>query len=90
MRVFSVHPGLVDTEMSRKHGTTHKWAWTYSTPDLVAGTALWLTTARAEFLRGRWISAEWKVDELEAKADEIVKGNLLKSAFNARLGKEGP
>lgn len=88
LRTFSIHPGSVDTEMirstARQIGTELKWAWT--TPALVGATILWLTTAESEFLRGRWISTNWPVNELDAKKEEILRNNLLKTAFHADLG----
>jgi len=56
---------------------------------LAAGTCLYLTTPAAKFLRGRWISATWRVDELEERREEIMKDDLLKTGINARLGKGG-
>ena len=53
---------------------------------MTGGTILWLTNPRADFLRGRWLSVNWRVDELEAKKDVIVGQNLFKTAFNAQLG----
>ena len=59
---------------------------TWSSPSLTGAVGLFLTTPRAEFLRGRFVSVNWRMDELEAKKEEIVKHSLLKSAFNAKLG----
>ena len=88
IRCFSIHPGAVDTELlhelERKMGLRLRWRWT--DPLLTGAAALWLTTPRAEFLRGRWISVNWRMDELEARKEEIVDQNLLKFAFNAKLG----
>lgn len=56
---------------------------------LSAGVSLYLTTPQAEFLRGRFISANWAVDDLEAKQDEIVKQNLLTTYIRAKFGAGG-
>lgn len=75
-------------ELQRKMGALElNWQWT--APDLVGSVVLWLTTAEADFLRGRWLSANWRVDQLAACEGEIVDKNLLKLAFNARLGISG-
>ena len=58
----------------------------WTTPALTGAVSLWLSTPRAEFLRGRLISVNWRVDELEAMKERIVENYLLKSAFNARFG----
>ena len=66
--------------------TGYEMSWKWTDPILTGGTILWLTTPRADFLRGRWLSVNWRVDELEAKKDMIVSQNLFKTAFNAQLG----
>ena len=86
MRLFNLHPGPIDTQMTRDGGLKEagvKVAWT--PPEVPAGVCVWLTSPDAEFLRGRWISANWKVDELVQRKDEIVKNNLLKTAFTAKF-----
>lgn len=39
---------------------------------------MWLTKGGRTWLNGRYLSANWDVDELEAKKDEIIEGNKLK------------
>ena len=71
-------------ETGRLVGVKLKWKWTE--PVLAGGTILWLTTPRAGFLRGRWLSANWRVSDLERQKEVIINQNLLKKAFNAKLG----
>ncbi|KAI9738093.1 MAG: hypothetical protein M1818_005521 [Claussenomyces sp. TS43310] len=73
---FSVHPGGVLTEMS-KHVEEIR-PMLVDTPDLCGGFIVWLTKGRRTWLNGRYLSATWDVDELEAMKDEIVEGNKLK------------
>jgi hypothetical protein len=49
------------------------------TPELAAGFSLWLATQgeKVDFLRGRYSAANWDVDELLAKREEIKSKNLL-------------
>ena len=47
--------------------------------DLAAGTALYLSTPRAEFLAGRFVYSNWDMEEVEKFKDEIVSGDLLVS-----------
>lgn len=56
---------------------------------LSSGVSLYLTTPGAEFLRGRFISANWTIDDLEAKKEEIVKQNLLTTYIRAKFGPGG-
>jgi len=44
---------------------------------LAGGFCTWLTKERREYLSGRYLSVHWDVEELEAKKDEIVKGDKL-------------
>ena len=54
--------------------------------ELAAGTAVYLASPQARFLSGRYVSANWDVDELEARKDEIVKKDLLKMDLKGEFG----
>jgi hypothetical protein len=41
-------------------------------------TAVYLASERSEYLRGRYISANWDMQELERRKEEILGRNLLK------------
>lgn len=56
--------------------------------ELPGGVVLFLTTPEADFLRGRWVSANWKVDELVELQETIVKEHLLVSGILGKLGKD--
>ncbi|GAA5858638.1 hypothetical protein JCM8547_001401 [Rhodosporidiobolus lusitaniae] len=73
VRTFAIHPGGVQTKLATGHPFDLP-----DQPELAAGLALWLATQdKADFLRGKYVSANWDVDELIAKKDEILKGDLL-------------
>ncbi|KAL5329365.1 hypothetical protein ACEPPN_002877 [Leptodophora sp. 'Broadleaf-Isolate-01'] len=72
----AVHPGGVLTDLSRNIKQIQV-ALT-DTPELCAGFVVWLTKGGRTWLAGRYVAATWDVDELEAKRDEIVKGEKLK------------
>jgi hypothetical protein len=56
------------------------------TPDLAAGFTLWLATQSAsDFLRERYVSCNWDVEELLAKQAEIEGKGLL---WTRTLGQE--
>lgn len=65
-------------------GLQLRWRWTE--PALTGATILWLSTAQAEFLRGRWISVNWRVEELALMEQDILDRRLLKLGFTAALG----
>lgn len=48
------------------------------TPELAGNTILFVTHERQEWLRGRYVSAHWDMEELFAKKDEIVEKDLLR------------
>ncbi|KFY18383.1 hypothetical protein V493_08673 [Pseudogymnoascus sp. VKM F-4281 (FW-2241)] len=72
-RVFSIQPGIIDTVTSSKSKLPEQ-----DTVDLPASFSVWLASAESDFVRGRMLWANWDVDELKAKKDEILNGDLLK------------
>jgi hypothetical protein len=65
-------------------------AQTVDPPELTGGLSLYLSTPRAEFLRGKFVSVNWDIEEMEKHADEINEKKLLNTAFlNAKLRPEG-
>ncbi|KAF2180648.1 NAD(P)-binding protein [Zopfia rhizophila CBS 207.26] len=71
---ISVHPGSVETAMVLD-------AWKRFKFDM-------LELVGAKFLHGRIISANWDVDELIVRKDEIVENNLLTIALTGKFGPE--
>jgi hypothetical protein len=58
--------------------------------ELFGSTTVWLAGADADFLRGRFVAANWDVDELLEHKNEIVDGGLLKSQpFKGNIGNGG-
>ncbi|KAI0485120.1 NAD(P)-binding protein [Xylariaceae sp. FL0804] len=86
MRVFTLIPGIVSTEMT----VDSLKPYAKDTPEISAGWTLLLSTPRAEWMRGGIISVNWDVEEMEAHKDQIIRDNLFSRAFlNAKLGKDG-
>ena len=54
--------------------------------ELIGGTAVWLATDAASFLNGRFVSANWDVEDLMQRKDEILAGNDLKVVYQGRFG----
>jgi len=46
-------------------------------PALPGAFCVWLTSEEADFLKGRFVWANWDIDELKAKKSLIVERNLL-------------
>ncbi|GAA6011620.1 hypothetical protein JCM10207_002681 [Rhodosporidiobolus poonsookiae] len=78
VRVFAFHPANTVTKLTVDSIPTDYHGMLDDTPELPGGFAVWLATQdKADFLRGRYISANWDVDEVLAKKNEIVEKNLL-------------
>jgi hypothetical protein len=54
--------------------------------ELAAGAAVYLASPQAQFWSGWYMSANWDVDELEARKDEVIKNNLLKIDLKGKFG----
>ncbi|KAF2269063.1 NAD(P)-binding protein [Lojkania enalia] len=86
VRSFAYHPGMVVTQMNS--GVFAKQS--VDPLELAGGLSLYLSTPRADFLRGCYVSVNWDVEEMEQHANEIIEKRLLHTAFiNAKLSQEG-
>ena len=81
---INIHPGLVQTDM---HDPAFA-KFNRDTPELVGGTIVWLASEKAKFLSGRTVCANWSVDDLVERKDEILAENLLVMDLKGKLGKE--
>lgn len=71
--VFNMQPGVVATKLARQAGRKAPDA-----PELPAGCAVWLATQpEARALNGRFLWANWDVDELLQRKDDIQQRGLL-------------
>ena len=71
--VFSISPGLVRTEMTDDFGDDAPW----TPPELAPRLVRALASGRLDKLAGRYLHAEHDdIDDLAARADEIVAGDL--------------
>lgn len=78
----SLHPGVVSTDM-----VVDSFAkFALDTPELVGGTAVWLSTEKAKFMDGRYMNSNWNVDDLYERREEIHQGNLLQIDLRGTFG----
>ena len=80
IRVFTVHPGIVDTNMVEKAiGRKNLPSADFlDEAELPANFMLWLASSESEFLKsGRFLWANWDVEELVARKAEIEADPLL-------------
>jgi NAD(P)-dependent dehydrogenase (short-subunit alcohol dehydrogenase family) len=82
----NVHPGLYDTDILNPAFRK----FNLDDPSLIGGTLVWLgaDAERSKFLSGRTIIANWDVDGLVARKEEIVGKDLLVLDWKGTFGKE--
>jgi NAD(P)-dependent dehydrogenase (short-subunit alcohol dehydrogenase family) len=78
-RFVSVHPGMVKTDMAVKSGL--EGGFEFTDAGLSGDFIAWLASEEASFLSGRFVWANWDVDELIAAKSQIVERNLLLSSL---------
>ncbi|KAK9426944.1 hypothetical protein V1505DRAFT_406727 [Lipomyces doorenjongii] len=76
------HPGIVMTDMV----TESFKPFAKDTEALAGGVVVWLATEAASFMNGRYMTANWSVDDLMAKKEEIVSKDLLKIELSGDFG----
>jgi len=78
-----IHPGAVVTELLEKYMPPGSVQVAIDSPDIAGGLAVWFASElnpgidRA-WLGGRYISANWDVNELLERKDEILQKDLFK------------
>ena len=86
LRSFSFNPGLVK-------GIAQNPAFVpfaKDEPELIGAFLVWLSTPRADAVRGGYVSVNWDVEELEKHGAEIKEKALLQTKFfPGVLGVEG-
>ncbi|MCJ1341208.1 hypothetical protein MMC09_006504 [Bachmanniomyces sp. S44760] len=76
LRVISVHPGVLQTEMQDKL-IDDGISMPQHEMSLPAGTVLWAASPEAEFMKGKILWANWDVTELKQREKEIESSNFL-------------
>jgi NAD(P)-dependent dehydrogenase (short-subunit alcohol dehydrogenase family) len=76
IKCFALHPGGVSTELGRNMPEAVH-AHLVDDPGLAAGFAVWLCSGKADWAKGRYLSANWDVGELDALKEEILRDDLL-------------
>ncbi|KAA1467241.1 NAD-P-binding protein [Dentipellis sp. KUC8613] len=75
VKTFAIHPGTVDTEMTREAGVVGE-----DSVQLASATYLYLTAGKADWLSGRFLFVNWDMVELQRDwKDKILGGDALVS-----------
>jgi NAD(P)-dependent dehydrogenase (short-subunit alcohol dehydrogenase family) len=83
IKCFAIHPGGVSTELGRNM-PEDMHAYLVDDPELAAGFAVWLCSGKADWAKGRYLSANWDVAEITALKDEILRDDLLVNRLRVR------
>lgn len=81
---ITIHPGIIKTTMVPDTSPFSPFA--DDDASLSGGLAVWLATHDAKFLNGRYVNANWDVDDLIAKTEEIVSQNELVLGLKGKFG----
>ncbi|KAF2656572.1 NAD(P)-binding protein [Lophiostoma macrostomum CBS 122681] len=90
LTVVSAHPGVVHTALMEESGmqggdeetmAQAKKAGFVDDESLPAHFFVWLTTPDAAFLDGKFVFANWDVQQLVTRKDEIATGDMLTSVI---------
>ncbi|GHA62976.1 short-chain dehydrogenase [Amylibacter ulvae] len=82
IKCFAVHPGGVATELG--HNMPEEMhEYLVDTPDLAACFIVWLASGQADWAKGRYLSANWDVDELKSARTEIEDNDLFVNRLRA-------
>lgn len=84
IKCFALHPGGVATELGRNMPETMH-AYLVDDPGLAAGFTVWLSSGKADWARGRYLSANWDIRELTSLKDDIVRDDLLVNRLRAKV-----
>lgn len=82
IKCFALHPGGVSTELGLSMPQALH-AYLIDEPELAAGFAVWLCSGKADWAKGRYLSANWDVDELCALQNTIQNDDLLVNRLRA-------
>jgi len=83
IKCFAIHPGGVATELGRNM-PEDMHAYLVDEPDLAACFTVWLCSGKADWAKGRYLSATWDVGELAALKDAILRDDLLVNRLRVR------
>ncbi|KAK3054623.1 hypothetical protein LTR09_004352 [Extremus antarcticus] len=78
LKAFSVHPGAVETEMAVETCPEVFRGALVDSVELCGAFCVWSTKEGRGWLSGRLVCANWDVEELEGRREEVVKRDLLK------------
>lgn len=76
VRFINVHPGSIESDGFTRSGASEP-SDGMTSGELAGQFFAWLATDQADFLSGRFVWAEWDIEELKARRKDIEDGDLL-------------
>ncbi len=70
LKAFSVSPGVVQSDMADKARSLNFEPT--DSPELMANLAVWLASSESDFLKGRFLWANWDVEELVKAKEKLA------------------
>ncbi len=83
IKCFALHPGGVSTELGLNMPQALH-AYLVDNPNLPASFTVWLCSGKADWAKGRYLSANWDVKELLSMKEAILQNDLLVNRLRAR------
>lgn len=88
IKCVAIHPGGVATDLG-KNMPKGMQEFLVDSPDLAACFAVWVCSGKADWAKGRYLSANWDVSELIATKDDILQHDLLVNRLRANVSAAG-
>ncbi|KAJ4148953.1 hypothetical protein NW754_000389 [Fusarium falciforme] len=86
MQIVSFHPGGVLTDMARRAGYDGDMGIPFDDENLPGNFAVWAASREAEYLHGRFVWANWDVDEVK---NGVVGKQIREDPHFLKVGVEG-
>lgn len=83
IKCFALHPGGVATELGLSMPEAMH-AYLVDSPALAAGFVVWLCSGRADWAKGRYLSATWDIADLAALEESVLRDDLLVNRLRTR------
>jgi NAD(P)-dependent dehydrogenase (short-subunit alcohol dehydrogenase family) len=84
IKCFALHPGGVSTELGLNMPQALH-AYLVDHPNLPASFSVWLCSGKADWAKGRYLSANWDVEELLSHKESILDNDLLVNRLRAKM-----
>ncbi|KAJ3046128.1 hypothetical protein HDV00_003878 [Rhizophlyctis rosea] len=76
---FAVHPGGVLTKLARDGMPETMHHLLSDTPEMMGGFAVWLGSGKCDWAGGRYVEANWDVEDILAAKEKVVGSELWKT-----------